>query len=133
MAGRRRFACGHLGKGRYCHRCEHKRRHREARDVDRSGRRDQRAAVRSACGIDLRGLPGYVQDKAATVIDTLAKGQPLDVPARRMAFDRTRLSMPLTDDYRLLLVQEAKCLRPVAVVGHERYDAMAKNAAIKGW
>ena len=67
------------------------------------------------------------------VIDTLAKGQPLDVPARRMAFDRTRLSMPLTDDYRLLLVQEAKRLRPVAVVGHERYDAMAKNAAIKGW
>lgn len=41
--------------------------------------------------------------------------------------------MALTDDYRLLLVQEETCLRPVAVVGHEQYDAMAKNAAIKGW
>ena len=84
-------------------------------------------------GIDLADLPRYVQDKATDTIRSVASGDIPITDMRRAPFDRSRLSIALTHDYRLLLVQEECGFRPVNVVSHEHYNAMLKNAAIKGW
>jgi hypothetical protein len=86
-----------------------------------------------AFGVDLRDLPSYVQEKAAAAIRRVTGGEATDPPMKRMVFDRNCLTLPLTHDYRLLIVQDDDGCHPVAAVGHEEFDSMAKNASKKGW
>ena len=130
MARRRTFPCGHQGKGQYCHRCEQDARLRQQQDAKRDARQQQRKALENACGAPLNGIPDHIVQKALRVLQSLQEGA--EVAIRRMEFDRRCVSVNLTRDYRLLLRDEGG-LRPARVVTHEEYNAMIRNAALKGW
>lgn len=131
---KRQFDCGHQGKGQFCHRCRRTERERAERDAEKQERRREREAVEREWGIALDGMPDNVVRKASETLSALRSGASIaQFDSQRMEFDRYRISIRLTLDYRLLLVEESGRIRARKVVPHEEYNAMIRHAAIKGW
>ena len=132
---KRSFPCGHRGKGQFCHRCQQEERKRAQHERDRLARWSERKTVEREWGLATDDLPRHVIRKTTDVLRSLRDEADLArFDAERMRFDRDCISIRLSRDYRLLLrLDGEQGIRPVKVVPHEEYNALIRNAALKGW
>ena len=117
MAGRKRtFACGHQGRGQYCHRC--------AQEQEVAARKTAWKIRFEDDVIDLRHLPNRsLVDKARIILAQIKEGKPYtDFRGKRLNHDRTIISIPLSRDYRLLFRDEGGSLHPLQCLSHEAYN-----------
>lgn len=151
---RKRFACGHRGFGRYCHRCAERRRprpkqgkqhdlqvldrpsrdrptedqHEEAYWQERWQERQDWLDLFHADAVDLRHLPKPIVRKARRILAELEQGKAVgQLLGKRMPFDRNLVRIPVGYRYRLLCRWEESGLRPLKVMSHEAYNRVARN------
>lgn len=139
---RKRFACGHLGYGRWCHRCARSRPRpkpttvllsRPAASRSRRSARQQAAKRRwqarfLADPIPLHHLPKPIVLKTRTILAALEQGtSPATLHGKRFHFDRTLLRIPVSYRYRLLCRWQSGRIIPLMVLSHEAYNAFARN------
>ena len=142
---RKRFACGHIGYGRWCHRCFP---HRPQSITQRSNPanlisiqaakarrlRQKQAAKRrwqaafKSDPIPLRHLPKPIVVKTRKILKALAQGTPPSaLKGKRFKCDRTLLRIPISYRYRLICRWQDDVISPLMVLSHEDYNAIARN------
>ena len=144
---RKRFSCGHLGFGQFCHRCLRglvpspgsQLSKKEKIYPKAKGRRVWKPAASPAAKcqwqasfthdpIDLSHLPKPIVLKARRILASLSQGTaPSQLQGKRFNFDRTLLRIPITYRYRLLCRWEIDRIVPLQVLTHEAYNAIARN------
>jgi hypothetical protein len=120
---RKRFPCGHVGKGQYCHFCKDR---QDAYERERLAKRAEKEAVARAIdvGVDMSGLPVPVAMKAADIIRRVKSGTSyVDLHGKRLtAWDRNMISIPVGWSHRVMCKDvDGKCV-PVEVMSHEQYN-----------
>lgn len=116
---KKHFPCGHRGMGKYCHRC----RSREKSSNERREKRREWHATFEGDPIDLRGFPERVVRKARELLKRLNAGEYWGhMRGKRLNYDRTRISVPIGRDYRLILREGPEGVVPVMVLSHEDYN-----------
>lgn len=116
---RKKFACGHTGYGKVCHRCEQKQvlweeRKREKNAWEQTFNYDP---------IDLSSLPKNVVLKARQIIRNIQNQTSYtNFRGKRLRHDRLIISIPVTRNYRLICRDHGRFLEPEAVVSHEDYN-----------
>jgi hypothetical protein len=123
------FACGHTGKGKFCHTCATAEK-RKAEQL-RLCREKRRAKRSSDAGdpIDLsivRHLTS-VQREARDLLAQVSNGvHPFSLDGKFLKSSAGKLlSVPVGRSYRLLF--DAPSLTPIRLVSHEDYNAIAAN------
>lgn len=124
---RRTFACGHQGKGQYCHRCQQEAQTATREAQEKAREREQREAWKdsfAADPIDLQPLQTRERiEKARELLRRLAAGEPYaHLGGKRWESDRMIISVPVGRAHRLLLRDEGARLRPLACMTHEAYN-----------
>ncbi|SAK57603.1 hypothetical protein AWB76_02479 [Caballeronia temeraria] len=123
------FACGHNGKGKFCHTCAAS----EKRKADQSrAHEEKRAAKRSVTSTDPIDLTivrhlSSVQREARDLLARVSSGvHPLSLDGKFLKSSAGKLlSVPVGRSYRLLF--DAPSLTPIRLVSHEDYNAIASN------
>ncbi len=126
---RKQFACGHTGKGRWCHRCADRERKRESLVAAKQAWQ----AKLTAAPVPLDHCPQAIAEKALEIMAALEGGESY------MAFKGKRLkamgrrdlvSIPLGWSYRLIM--RCRFPRPefLEVLSHETYNT---RLASGGW
>ncbi|MBD2394463.1 hypothetical protein H6G11_09375 [Cyanobacterium aponinum FACHB-4101] len=116
---KKKFACGHSGYGKVCHRCEQKNSFREQK------RREKNAWQETFCNdpIDLSSLPKNVVLKARQIIKHIQNQTCYtNFRGKRLRHDRFIISIPVTRNYRLICRDYGSFVAPEAVVSHEDYN-----------
>lgn len=129
------FPCGHVGKGRFCHRCiqeaqsqltssETRATHNNAKSLESFEARTSRAAARKSDKVDLSALdhlPSMLV-KARTIIDQVMQGvSHASFGGKRLASTGNEaVSVPVGHRYRLIFV--GRPLRPLELLSHESYN-----------
>ena len=120
---KKKFPCGHVGKGQYCHRCKAK------DDAVEQKKKEREAKVNALkndldVGVDLSGLPEQVAKKAAQIIRKLNSGVSYtDLHGKRLtAWDHNIISIQLGSSYRILCKDDGGNVTPVEVLSHEQYN-----------
>lgn len=130
---RRSFACGHTGRGQYCHRCRQEAEAAAQRQVDTATQQALRAREREAWEasfaadpIDLRDLQTRERvGKAREILRRLAQGEAYtSLGGKRWESDRNIVSVPVGRGHRLVLRDEGGRLRPLACMTHEAYNGL---------
>lgn len=149
---RKRFACGHLGFGQWCHRCAASKRHTQPKppitvdwqqsktSLSRSWTvRSQKTARQKAARqqwkqqfqydpIPLEHLPKPIVVKTRLLLTALVQGRsPGALQGKRFNFDRTLVRIPITYRYRLLCRWQKDGITPLGVMSHEAYNAIARH------
>ena len=139
MSRKQTFPCGHIGKGRFCHRCESEKRKAAVDKTDASSSRSNgklsvdpesfdKEAWRESFDedpISLKHLPtrNLVQ-RARQILQEIEQGAPWhQFNGKRLQHDRTIISVPLGRRYRILFRTDEGAPRPVEVLSHEAYNA----------
>lgn len=126
------FACGHTGKGKYCHACAaaETRKSEPLRACE-----EKRAAKRSSTATDpidlsiVRHLTA-VQREARDLLAKVSNGvHPFSLDGTFLKSSAGKLlSIPVGRSYRLLF--DAPSLTPLRLVIHEDYNAIAANRVV---
>ncbi len=143
---RKRFACGHLGFGRFCHWCFQSADRTQnpviadlviyqAKKVTRKAAKQwQQSFAKDAIsssypqGVELRHLPKPIVIKTRQILTALSQGvAPGELKGKRFNFDRSLLRIPVSYRYRLLCRWQADQIVPLQVMTHEAYNAIARN------
>lgn len=116
---KKKFPCGHLGYGQFCHRCA-----QQKADLSQKQQEKQRwEETFTHDPIDLRTLPRNVVLKARKIITGLKTNQDYrDFRGKRLRHDRFIISIPVTRSYRLICRDCGNFLAPEAIVSHEDYN-----------
>jgi hypothetical protein len=132
---RKRFACGHRGFGRYCHRCAEVDRVRRQKTAVQ--RKQQRLALsvtpkepqeRVMDGVNLAKLPKRVMQKAKQILGWLRQGiHPGAIGGKQFGFDRDVLRIPVGYRYRLLCRRGQDGFKPLKIMSHEAYNSVMRN------
>jgi len=126
---RKRFPCGHYGKGQYCHFCEQAREKREAKSEERAARR--RAFQQAVdVGLDLSNIPPAVAVKAAGIVRRLRSGSTYhEFNGKRLVrWDRSIISIPVGWSYRLMCRDVGNTIIPTQLISHETYNGIISEA-----
>ncbi len=129
MPGRKKkFPCGHVGQGQYCHRCESK---KKPKLGEKSA--EEKSAWKALFDedvVDLRALPNQSTVlKARKILGEIEDGVPYtNYLGKRLNHDRTIISVPLTRHYRILFRDEGGTLTPMEVLSHEDYNTKKPGA-----
>lgn len=149
---KKKFACGHKGYGRTCHRCVQKQENISDRRLEppeislstpifhsRSTRNSKNnsewekkrqdklewEATFASDPIDLRNLPKNVVIKSRRIIEGLQiRSDYRQFHGKRLRHDRLVISIPVTRNYRLICRDCGNLLVPEAVVSHEDYNVV---------
>jgi len=122
---RKRFACGHRGFGKYCHRCADAHIRKQKQLQQRQRKRQTWQKLFEADPIELKHLPKSVIKKARTVLSALAQGQHYwQLSGKRLNMARNIIKIPVTHRYRLLCRDDGKTIMPVEVMSHEDYNPL---------
>ncbi len=116
---KKKFACGHLGYGTVCHRCEQK------QSLWEKKKREKYAWQESFADdpIDLKSLPKNVVLKARDIIRKLQNQTSYtNFRGKRLRHNRFIISIPVTRHYRLICRDHGSFIQPEAVVSHEDYN-----------
>ena len=145
---RKRFSCGHLGFGRFCHRCLRQQHsilvpqpikkektlppkakvHRIWKSIAPPVVKRQWQASFAHDPLDLTHLPKSIVLKTRRILAALDQGTaPSQLQGKRFNFDRTLLRIPVSYRYRLLCRWESDRIVPLQVLTHEAYNAIARN------
>jgi hypothetical protein len=123
------FACGHSGKGKFCHTCAaaEKRMAAQLRACE-----EKRAAKHSSIAADPIDLSivrhlASVQREARELLAKVSSGiHPFSLDGKFLKSSAGKLlSVPVGRSYRLLF--DAPSLKPIRLVSHEDYNAIAAN------
>jgi chaperone required for assembly of F1-ATPase len=125
------FACGHKGKGKYCHTCAASTRRSAEQLRAYTEERAAKRAMSFADPIDLtivRHL-GSVQRQARDLLARVSNGvHPLSLDGKILKSSAGKLlSVPVGRSYRLLF--ETRSLTPIRLISHEDYNAVASKRA----
>lgn len=145
---RKRQLCGHLGYGRWCHRCRPIAPQESTRARSQGSSRqyngsvvqlDSGAIARQQAKrqwqasfqhdpIPLAHLPKPIVLKTRQILKALEQGAPLGaLRGKRFQFDRTLVRIPVTYRYRLLCRWQQDKILPLMVSSHEAYNAIAHH------
>ena len=120
------FACGHTGKGQFCHACAALAKETELRNHARQQKRVAKQSAIESDPIDLSIAShlSAVQSEARKIIIQVTSGtHPLALKGKRLQATCGRvLSVPVGRSYRLLF--DAETLRPLDFMTHERYNSV---------
>jgi hypothetical protein len=123
------FACGHTGKGKFCHPCANA---EKEKAEQRLAMEQKRAAKRSSTADDTIDLSmvrhlSSVQREARDLLAKVSAGiHPFSLDGKFLKSSAGKLlSVPVGRSYRLLF--DAPSLRPICLVSHEDYNAIAAN------
>lgn len=125
---RKRFACGHRGYGRYCHRCADRAARRRAAWRVRQTQRRVWQETFSDDPIELRHLPPAIAEKTRQIVSALEQGTGHWQLAGKRLSVREVISIPVTYRYRLLCREEGDRVVPVKVMSHEDYNPLANSS-----
>jgi len=130
MAKRRtRFPCGHVGRGRYCHRCHQEEQQKQKATQVRDDWRERLASS----PIPLVDLPPAVAARAFEIITGLMAGTPYrDFKGKRMVTmgQREIISVPVGRRYRLICREADGSLEFLEIITHEEYNSRLSS---RGW
>lgn len=125
---RKRFACGHRGFGKYCHRCADAERLRQQKRTARAAGKQRRRLEQQHNGISLRGFPKAIADKTRKVLTAIDQGtQYWQLAGKRLTDWRQMIRIPVTRRYRLLCRDNGDGIRPVKLLTHEDYNKLVHN------
>lgn len=125
---RKRFACGHRGFGRYCHRCADAERLRQQKQAARTAAKRQRRLEQFHNGISLRGLPKAIAAKTREVMTAIDQGaQYWQLAGKRLTHWRQMVKIPVTHRYRLLCQDDGHGIKPVKLLTHEDYNKVVRH------
>lgn len=125
---KRRFACGHRGYGRYCHRCADRVAKKQKRFSQRRQRQEQWQALFADDAIELSHLPNTIVKKARTVLSALQQGSNYwQLSGKRLEMMRNVIRIPVTRRYRLLCQDDGDQIVPVKVISHEDYNPLTRS------
>jgi hypothetical protein len=129
---KRTFACGHSGKGQYCHTCAAIANEKQLELLARKMKRSAKLLAARQDPIDLSIVEHLVavQREAREIIAKVStgihpyalKGKPLRSTAGQL------MSVPVSLSYRLLF--DAQSLRPLRIVSHEDYNTFVDRRAV---
>lgn len=126
---RKTFACGHTGKGKFCHRCAQAEQAREHKHKEKQYLVDKAQAV----GLPVDHLPKEIQIKAIKIADQLLSGTPYtSYKGSKRLVKRTVVSIPVGRTYRMLCRDEDGKIVPVEVLSHEAYNIRVRYAMTSG-
>lgn len=121
---KRTFACGHSGKGKYCHACDATAKAKEEERLARQEKRLSRAEAASSDLIDLSCVDhlASVQREARLVLSKVRDGtHPCALKGKPIRSSNGQLfSVPVGHTYRLMF--DAVSLRPLRLLSHEVYN-----------
>ncbi len=116
---KKKFACGHVGYGQVCHRCEQKESAWERKKREKHAWKE----TFSHDPIDLTSLPKNVVLKARDIIRKLQnRTSYTHFRGKRLRHNRLIISIPVTRHYRLICKDHGSFVEPEAVVSHEDYN-----------
>jgi hypothetical protein len=120
------FACGHTGKGQFCHACAALAKETTLKTQARNQKRLAKQLASEGDPIDL-SIANHliaIQTEAREIIGRVNTGtHPLALRGKRLQATAGRvLSVPVGRSYRLLF--DADTLRPLEFMTHERYNAV---------
>ena len=125
---KKRFACGHRGYGRYCHRCAERVARKQNRFGQRRQQREQRQALFAGDAIELSHLPKSIVKKARTVLSALQQGTHYwQLSGKRLEMMHDVIRIPVTRRYRLLCQDNGDQIVPVKVISHEDYNPLTRG------
>ena len=130
MPGRKKkFSCGHTGKGKYCHRCKH-----EA-ELNRSSKKIKQEwdDQLSAMPISLDHVPEKIAKKTIQIINKLSSGENYQLfRGKRLAKmgQRQTISIPIGRRYRLICSENKGIFTYIEVISHENYNIRLSSG---GW
>ncbi|MCS1410136.1 MAG: hypothetical protein M2R45_03325 [Verrucomicrobia subdivision 3 bacterium] len=141
MAGRKKtFPCGHVGKGKFCHRCvqeEERRRNEEKRKQEQARAKSEwndRLTAPSVRHLRLNQLPTEAARRMLDVIGELKNGKNYQAfKGKRLKLMRKRdiISIPIGRDHRLICrVRRGQPLEFIAALTHEAYSQRLSSG---GW
>jgi hypothetical protein len=122
---KRTFPCGHKGFGKYCHRCEQEEKlcQKEKEEWNRSFESDI---------INLKNLPTKrLILKARSIIKSIQEGKPCkDLRGKKLNYDRSIISFPVDNDYRLLCRKTMDGIIPKEILSHEEYNVKKPGRSV---
>jgi len=120
---KKKFSCGHIGKGQYCHLCKAR---DDAYEQQRVVKRAEKQAIAEATdvGIDMVRIPVPVALKAADIVRKLKSGTTyLAVHGKRLtSWDHNMISIPVGMSYRVMCKEVEGAVIPIEVLSHEQYN-----------
>ncbi len=137
MSGRKKkFPCGHSGRGQYCHRCREEELERQVETENRLRRGQAKLEWETKLAdspVSLTDIPRHVAEKALEVIADLRKP-----PAQRRFTGRRLTTIGQRDivrfeigwSYRLICRENGDGLQFLEVISHETYNT---RLASGGW
>jgi hypothetical protein len=128
---KKKFPCGHVGHGRFCHRCAEK----EAQRQQSAQRRQAWQAELAAAPIPLEHLPREVAQRVLEVLADLDAGASyVSLQGKRLhkMGQRSVISIPIGLRFRLICreIEETGKLVPLEALSHEAYNT---RLATGGW
>jgi len=130
---KKRFACGHRGYGRYCHRCAERAMEKgytskQQRFRQRRHKREQWQALFAGDAIELSHLPKTIVKKARAVLSSLQQGTHYwQLSGKRLEMMRNVIRIPVTRRYRLLCQDDGDQVVPIKVISHEDYNPLTRS------
>jgi hypothetical protein len=128
---KRKFECGHTGKGQFSHACATRQAAKSNAQLERQARREAKQLAAASDGIDLSPVDHLkvVQRDARALLEKVRngthpyalRGKPLKATAAAV------LSVPVGLSYRILF--DAPTLAPLRIVSHEDYNLLADRRA----
>jgi len=129
---KKRFDCGHTGKGSYCHRCKAKADEKACSQLQRDAARASRKVESDNDPIDLSLLRHLksLQQKARKVLAEISRGTSYTCfLGKRLEFaDGDIVSIPIGEHYRILFSTVTSPLTPMRLVHHEEYNNLIRGA-----
>lgn len=130
--GKKKFPCGHTGKGQYCHQCAQLEEAKKQKAAERMERTQEREAWQQTFDqdvIDLRKLPPHLVLKARKILaDVCQTKNYIQYKGKRLNYDRTMISIPLSREYRLMFQERDGTFYPLAAMSHEDYNGTKPGA-----
>jgi hypothetical protein len=116
---KKKFACGHVGYGKNCHKCLQQQAVRNQKIQEKNSWKDSFTHD----VIDLSCLPKNVVLKARQIIRDMQNNTCYTYfRGKRLRHDRFIISIPVTKHYRLLCRDNGSFVIPEAIISHEDYN-----------
>lgn len=132
---RKRFACGHRGFGKWCHRCASERSQQRQRLPAHSAAEQSQAPIRQQWQqsfaqdvIELMHLPKSIVLKARDILSKLSQGvEYWRLRGKRLRSNHEVVRIPVGYRYRLLCRAEDDSVKPWKVLSHEDYNPLVQH------
>jgi hypothetical protein len=123
---KKKFPCGHAGKGSYCHQCAQDKQRKEAEQQVHEAKQARTAARGEEFArdlVDLQGMPQVVIDKARLIIADLQAGANwIELGGVKFNARQEIVRFKLPRQYRLVCEFTPDGIMPRAVMTHEAYN-----------